>query len=32
MIPATILAANAITLRSGRRYSRLNPVAVLRSE
>ncbi len=32
MIPATILAANAITLPPGRRCARLNPAAVLRSE
>ena len=32
MIPATILAANAITLPSGRRSARLNPAGVLRSE
>jgi hypothetical protein len=32
MIPATILAANAITLPSGRHGARLNPAAVLRAE
>lgn len=32
MVPAAILAANAITLPSGRHCARLNPAAVLRSE
>ena len=32
MIPATIVAANAIALPSGRHCARLNPAAVLRSE
>jgi hypothetical protein len=32
MVPAAILAANAIALPSGRHCARLNPAAVLRSE